>query len=71
MVNYDMDEIERRSDQYEIERKRDSEKGDYNKLIDGLIKQYMSEGMSEFNARMKAVMSDESLAMVYPNGYDK
>jgi hypothetical protein len=46
-------------------------KSKYNKLIDGLIKQYMSEGMSEFNARMKAVMSDESLAMVYPNGYDK
>jgi len=46
-------------------------KSDYEKLLDGLIKQYISEGMSEFNARMKAVMSDESLAMVYPNGYDK
>ena len=71
MVNYDMHKIERWADQYEIERKRDSEKDDYNKLIDGLIKQYMSEGMSEFNARMKAVMSDQSLAMVYPNGYDR
>ena len=46
-------------------------KNKYNKLIGGLIKQYMSEGMSEFDARMKAIMSDESLAMVYPNGYDK
>ena len=46
-------------------------KSKYNKLIETLIKQYMSEGMSEFNARMKAVMSDESLDMVYPNGYDK
>ena len=46
-------------------------KSDYEKLLDGLIKQYMSEGMSEFDARMKAIMSDESLAMVYPNGYDK
>ena len=46
-------------------------KSDYEKLLDGLIKQYISEGMSEFNARMKALMSDESLAMVYPNGYDK
>jgi hypothetical protein len=63
MTNYDMDEIIRQ---------RDKEKRDeYNKLIDGLIKQYISEGMSEFDARMKAVMSDESLAMVYPNGYDK
>ena len=44
---------------------------DYEKLLDGLIAQYMSEGMSEFDARMKAIMSDQSLAMVYPNGYDK
>ena len=43
----------------------------FDKLIKGLVKQYMSEGMSEFDARMKAIMSDESLAMVYPNGYDK
>ena len=62
MTNYDMDEIER---------KRDSVRSKYEKLIEGLIKQYMSEGMSEFDARMKAVMSDESLAMVYPNGYDE
>ena len=55
----------------EIERKRDSVRSKYEKLIEGLIKQYMSEGMSEFDARMKAVMSDESLAMVYPNGYDE
>ena len=46
-------------------------KNKYNKLIGGLIEQYISEGMSEFDARMKAIMSDESLAMVYPNGYDK
>ena len=49
----------------------DQEKSDYEKLLDELIKQYMSEGMSEFDARMKAIMSDQSLAMVYPNGYDK
>ncbi len=46
-------------------------KSKYEKLIEGLIKQYISEGMSEFDARMKAIMSDQSLAMVYPNGYDK
>ena len=46
-------------------------KSDYEKLLDELIEQYMSEGMPEFDARMKAIMSDESLAMVYPNGYDK
>ena len=46
-------------------------KSKYEKLIEGLIKQYISEGMSEFDARMKAIMSDESLAMVYPNGHDK
>ena len=46
-------------------------KSNYEKLLDGLIAQYMSECMSEFDARMKAIMSDESLAMVYPNGYDK
>ena len=71
MVNYDMDEIERKADQYEIERKRESVRSKYKKLIEGLIKQYMSEGMSEFDARMKAIMSDQSLDMVYPNGYDK
>ena len=47
------------------------EKSNHEKLLDGLIEQYISEGMSEFDARMKAIMSDESLAMVYPNGYDK
>ena len=46
-------------------------KSNHEKLLDGLIAQYMSEGMSEFDARMKAIMSDESLAMVFPNGYDK
>ena len=46
-------------------------KNKFDKLMETLIAQYMSEGMSEFDARMKAVMSDESLAMVYPNGYDK
>ena len=46
-------------------------KSNHEKLLDGLIAQYMSEGMSEFDARMKAIMSDESLAMVYPNGYDE
>ena len=66
MTNYDIDERNRKDDQA----KRDSVK-DYEKLLDGLIKQYMSEGMSEFDARMKAIMSDQSLAMVYPNGYDK
>jgi hypothetical protein len=43
----------------------------FDKLIEGLVKQYMSEGMSEFDAIVKAIMSDQSLAMVYPNGYDK
>ena len=46
-------------------------KSKYNKLMETLIAQYMSAGMSEFDARMKAIMSDESLAMVYPNGYDE
>ena len=40
-------------------------------LIERLKKKYMDEGLSEFDARMKAVMSDESLSMVYPNGYDE
>jgi len=43
----------------------------HEKLLEALKKKYMAEGESEFDARMKAVMSDESLAMVYPNGYDK
>jgi len=45
-------------------------KSKYNKLIERLIAQYISEGMSEHDARMKAIMSDDSLDMVYPNGYD-
>ena len=40
-------------------------------LIERLKKKYMKEGLSEFDARMKAVMSDESLSMVYPDGYDE
>jgi hypothetical protein len=44
---------------------------EYEELIEALIKKYMAEGESEFNARMKAVMSDEALAKVYPNGYDE
>ena len=38
----------------------------YEELLDELIKKYMDEGMSEFEARMKAVMSQESMDMVYP-----
>ena len=38
----------------------------YEELIDELVKKYMDEGMSEFDARMKAVMSQEALDMVYP-----
>ena len=38
----------------------------YEELLDELIKKYMDEGMSEFEARMKAVMSQEALDMVYP-----
>ena len=30
---------------------------EYEELLDELIKKYMDEGMSEFEARMKAVMS--------------
>ena len=68
MTNYDTEkrESDLREDVHKAFRKNK-----YNKLIGGLIKQYMSEGMSEFDARMRAIMSDESLAMVYPNGYDK
>jgi len=40
-------------------------------LIERLKKKYMKEGLSEFDARMKAVMSDESLSMVYPDEYDE
>ena len=38
----------------------------YEELLDELIKKYMDEGMSEFDARMKAVMNQEALDMVYP-----
>ena len=44
-------------------------KDKYNRLIKRLIAEYISQGLSEHDARMKAVMSDESLDMVYPNGY--
>ena len=39
---------------------------EYEEMLDELIKKYMDEGMSEFDARMKAVMSQEALDMVYP-----
>tara|TARA_Y100001951_G_scaffold55461_1_gene43994 strand:- start:428 stop:586 length:159 start_codon:yes stop_codon:yes gene_type:complete len=38
----------------------------YEELLDELVKKYIDEGMSEFDARMKAVMSQEALDMVYP-----
>jgi len=38
----------------------------YEELLDELIKKYMDKGMSEFDARMKAVMNQEALDMVYP-----
>ena len=42
---------------------------EYEKLLEALEKKYIAEGMSEFDARLKAVMSDEALAMVYgPKG---
>ena len=44
---------------------------EYEELLETLQKKYMSEGMSEFDARMKAVMSDESQKMVFPNGFDR
>ena len=44
---------------------------EYEKMLKALMKKYMDEGMTEFAARMKAIMSDESLAMVYPTLYDK
>ena len=47
MVNYDMDEIERRSDQYEIERKRDSEKRDSAKSISDWV-----ERQADYNPDM-------------------
>lgn len=39
---------------------------DFDKLLDALKEKYMAEGMSEFDARMKAVMSDEAQAKIYP-----
>ena len=39
---------------------------EYEELLDALMKKYMDEGMSEFEARMKAVMSQESMDKVYP-----
>jgi len=44
---------------------------EHEKLLDGLVKQYMSEGMSEFDARLRAIMSDESLSKVFPREYDE
>jgi hypothetical protein len=39
---------------------------EYEELLEALVKKYMDEGMSEFEARMKAVMNQEALDMVYP-----
>ena len=39
---------------------------EYEELLEALQKKYMDEGMSEFEARMKAVMSQESMDKVYP-----
>jgi|TARA_Y100001949_G_scaffold154692_1_gene142462 hypothetical protein len=39
---------------------------EYEELLEALLKKYMDEGMSEFDARMKAVMSQEAVDMVYP-----
>ena len=39
---------------------------EYEELLEALVKKYMDEGMSEFDARMKAVMSQEVLDKVYP-----
>ena len=47
------------------------EKSEYDILIEALIEKFMSEGMSEFEARMKAVMSDEALGQVYPTLYPR
>jgi len=44
---------------------------EYEELLEALQKKYMAEGMSEFDARMKAVMSDESQKMVFNHVYDK
>ena len=39
---------------------------EYEELLEALMKKYMDEGMSEFEARMKAIMSQESMDKVYP-----
>jgi hypothetical protein len=39
---------------------------EHEKLLEALEKKYIAEGMSELDARMKAVMSDESQKMVFP-----
>ena len=44
---------------------------EYEELLEALMKKYMDEGMAEFDARMKAVMSDESQKMVFNHVYDK
>ena len=44
---------------------------EFEKFIDTLKEKYMAEGMSEFDARMKAVMSDEAQAKIYPGLHDK
>ena len=44
---------------------------EYEELLEALQKKYMDEGMSELDARMKAVMSDESQKMVFNHVYDK
>lgn len=39
---------------------------DFEKLLETLKEKYIAEGMSEFDAEMKAVMSDEAQAKIYP-----
>jgi hypothetical protein len=43
-------------------------KSDFEVLLDTLHAKYMLEGMSDIEARMKAVMSDEAQAKIFPNG---
>ena len=47
MVNYDMDEIERKSEQYEIERKREKETSDSAKVISDWV-----ERQADYNPDM-------------------
>jgi len=42
------------------------EESEFDKLLKALEEKYMAEGMSELDARMKAVMSDEAQAKIYP-----